>query len=156
MLIFDNGHSMVTFLNEHFKTDDLKDHYLINDEMLAIRRKNTRGECGVSGSRKLHLIAVNADGEWFNMEHYQDQDYVLNLSFFEENVGNTEDKRSEVSVILGNDIDDDEDECTNEESDFRDRSNYLFEVITPGTFVVMRCPENSIELFFVGEVLTKV
>ena len=80
----------------------------------------------------------------------------MNLSFFEENVGNTEDKRSEDSVILGNDIDDDdEDECTNEESEFRDRSNYLFEVITPGTFVVMQCPENSIELFFVGEVLTK-
>ena len=97
---FEDAKSMVTFLNEHFKTDDLKDHFLINDEMLAIRQKNNRGECGVSGSRKLHLIAANADGEWFNMEHYQNQNYVLNLSFFEENVGNTEDKRSEVSVIL--------------------------------------------------------
>ena len=96
------------------------------------------------------MIAVSPEGNCFTKEHYKDEGYVLNLSFFE------------TQLLTNITKDNHEENEDNEEEGEEDivvrevhRIEYLYDVIDSGTFVAMRCPANSLEQFFVGEVLMK-
>ena len=79
------------------------------------------------------------------MDHYQNQEFILNLDFSNTNSSPQEHIEPEVNedpeydkvLVNNNDLD-----C-------------LYETIESGTFIAMRCPSNSLELFFVGEVVFK-
>ena len=72
------------------------------------------------------------------MDHYQNQEYILNLDFSNTNSSPQEHIEPEVNedpeydkvLVNNNDLD-----C-------------LYETIESGTFIAMRCPSNSLELFF--------
>ena len=117
--------------------------------MTAEKRRKTCGTHIINGSRKMHLIAVSPDGKFFTTEHYKCEEYVLNLSFFENQLQTniTEDNREE--------NEDHEEEVEDTVCGEAHRKKYLNNVIDSGTFVAMRCPANSLEQFFVGEVLMK-
>ena len=53
-----------------------------------------------------------------------------------------------------NDSDNDDENIIDEGDIITNRNTYLY-VIETGTFVAMRCPTNSLELLFLGEVLSK-
>ena len=146
---FEKAEDMVVFLKDQFKNDETKEHYYIDAEVVAEERKKPRSTFCIKGNRKMHLIAVSPGGEVFTMLHYRDEAYVLNLSFFD---------KPQVKTIVNMELENNGEEEEDSDSDeimTANRNDYLHEVIEPGTFVALRCPVNSLELFFVVEALAK-
>ena len=77
------------------------------------------------------------------MEHYQDQDSVLYLDF----PFNIDEGRECTEVLAA-----EEDPCI---ESIDQNPDTLYDVIEPSTYITLLCPSNSIELFFVAEVLNK-
>ena len=76
----------------------------------------------------------------FTQTHYNNDEYILNLNLpFD----------GEVEHLMA---DENEEDCVLE---IEHSLNTLFEIIEPLSFISLLCPENSIELFFVAEVLKK-
>ena len=98
---------------------------------------------------------MNPKGDFFTMVHYQDQDFVTNLNFFHSNLTEKKNTMEENDVEDENDSDDDDENIIDEGDVITNRNTYLYDVIETGTFVAMRCPTNSLELFFLGVVLSK-
>ena len=135
---------MINFLKDHFekKDDNTKAYYFVDKNHTAALRRKPCHEYIVKGCRKFHLIAVNPKGELITIKHYNDENISnLNFSFDCSNI--SEEYTPELTA---------EEDCV---QNFEQNPHKLFHVIEPFTFFSLLSPSNSIELFFLAEVLDK-
>ena len=126
----------VSFLKEYFVNDDSKEHYLIDDTETARVRKQKRGDFNLEPCKKYHGIVVDSD------------DTFSKSMFFR-------DVRIEPLFHSG-DVDEfNVDDEYDYEKAFALNHDTVFELVEPGTYVVMRSPTDAIESIFIAEVQNK-
>ena len=132
---FESAEKMLSFLKEYFVNDDSKEH-LIDDAETAQVCKQKRGEFNLEPCRKYHVIAVDSD------------DTFSKSLFFR-------DVRIE-SLFHSGDVDEfNVDDEYDYEKAFALNHDTVFELVEPGTYVVMRSPTDAIESIFIAEVQNK-
>ena len=133
---------MTLFLKNHFKNDSQKEYHLVEEELTAKLRQQGREERPVHGCKKAHIISFYPDGDTIKL-------WGTMKDCLEENEAEI-DVEVEVDVEADDEIDFDMElehvwsESTNEKE--------LFDLIEVNSFVVIRSPPNSLELFHLMKV----
>ena len=126
---FEDANEMVSFLQEKKKNDVSKKYHLIDHKITSLERIYERSEYVINGCMSYHMISVDRDGvfDYKKILHVNDviEEEVQNEVGSEEN-----DNDNELIVTI-------------------------YDVIQPGTYVGLRSPSSSIELFFVVKVMGK-
>ena len=141
---FETSNEMKYVLENHFKENATKLFRVINPQDLIDKRKDLKSN-KLEGCRKMHMIEVDQDGDFTTRVVLDVHDESLcSLNFAgDEGTGD----------CFDNDFEGDEDveEQVNSSLD----RQILYEVIENGDYIGLRCPPESIELFYVVEVLQK-
>ena len=147
---FKNAQEMTSFLKNRFQNDPKKEHHLIEDKKAANLRKKGREERFVSGCSSAYVISIFPDGKtvktWKTIKDFiqENEDDDIDDDNAGDNAGNNADNACDNTGV-----DEDEDvdfgigdvwtECVEDAE--------LFGLIDVKTFVAIRSPSNSLELF---------
>ena len=140
---FPNALSMVEYLLRYFldRNDESKEHYFIDEEKLAVKRREEKHEFIVRPCRAYHLIAVNSKGDFGKRLYYKGEDLKGIFSNSEGCASRNDEAQEEVH---------DEDIV---EDGFALDTSTVAELVQVGTYVALRSDlSKSLESFFLVEV----
>ena len=135
---FNTAEEMIKFLNDYFRNDNTKEHHLISTSENAELRKMKKIEHKMKNCRKFRVIAVNKDRKFFIALYFRWAD-ITKYIVEEDDVCNT--YVDDVTEIEEDDAD-----------QFLLNQDTLYELVEPGTYIGLRSPPNTLELFFIAEV----
>ena len=135
---FNTAEEMIKFLNDYFRNDNTKEHHLISTSENAELRKMKKIEHKMKDCRKFRVIAVNKDRKFFIALYFRWAD-ITKYIVEEDDVCNT--YVDDVTEIEEDDAD-----------QFLLNQDTLYELVEPGTYIGLRSPPNTLELFFIAEV----
>ena len=133
------------FLKDYFKSDDSKEHFLVDAAETAKIRKQKREEFKIDPCRKFHVIWVNSEGSTGKVLFIRDNKIVENICSKDYEIEHDDND---------NELEYDADEYNYEEG-FMLNQDTVFELVEPGIIVGTRSPPTAIESFFVAEVMDK-
>ena len=142
---FKCAEKMMKFLKDYFKSDDSKEHFLVDAAETAKIRKQKREEFKIDPCRKFHVIWVNSEGSTGKVLFIRDNKIVENSCSKDYEIDHDDND---------NELEYDADEYNYEEG-FMLNQDTVFELVEPGIIVGMRSPPTAIESFFVAEVMDK-
>ena len=156
-LWFPNASAMVGYLNNYFKDDPSKNHFLIDEQVTAKLREQPRRGHKITDCKKIYCIAFNQYGECMTREHLNIKDEsIFKLKFKAGYENEDDDDDSDVDDVNsdnhGEDLVNDNIE---EVMEYEARNLILFEIITPDSYIGLRSPPESLELFFAAKVVSK-
>ena len=118
----------------NIKGDDSKEYSHINEEKTSKICAKKQGEHILKPCRCYHLIAVDTDGNFSKVLYFRNVDF----SELSHGSGKSFDTVSEGIFLIS-----------------AYAQDTIFELTEPGTYVRLRSPLNSIEQFFIAEVINK-
>ena len=147
-LWFLDAESMAVYCQKHFEGDSSKSYHLIDPESTASERQKPREAHPLAGCMKYHMIAVDKHGV-FTTRIVLDpnDDQLLNL-YFNVPADNVDESITEIL---------EEPEKVLDLPEVEDSSlpPMLFEITPLCSYIGLRSPPSSLELFFVVKVLAK-
>lgn len=139
---------MVEYLTCVFADDMTKHYHIIDSETTSNQRKQQRTGHILKGCMSFHMISVNPDGVFTTKQVLDISDSTLTSLDFSGDV--IEEQVEEVVEELFAENEEILDHQGNDQL-----APMLYEVIEPDTYVGLRSPPSSLELFFVVKVLNK-
>ena len=138
---------MCTFLKKCFIDDDSKYHFVVDPKTTAAIRENARKEHKIKGCRSSHVIVFTAGGDVFTRKVIDGSKEMMELKFDESNNSSYND----------DDSDDEEQQEGPEDVTYIDiiHAPGIYAEIKEGSFVGIRAPAGSQDLFYVVEVIEK-
>ena len=135
---FSSAQEMVDYLGTRFMSDVTKEYFLLVDKMAATQRAEGRQEYPIRGCQAEHVLSFNPQGCAM----------IKNLKDY-------------VNEVDGGDYEEEESDVANDDNDEEENDNWIltapaiFETIEEDSFVAIRAPPSSMELFYVMKVLKK-
>ena len=145
---FNSAEEMVSFLRE--VTNDTKKHYeLIDDRVTAKQRSKKKAGHPIKYTQSFHMVAVDPHGNFTTKTILDVDDDLVSMNFLTEGINEV--------VLFENMLT--EEELSEEDELERPEDIVLppmvYEVIEAESFVGLRSPPKSLELFFVVKVIDK-
>jgi hypothetical protein len=128
-----------------------KEYYFVDEVETAKRRRKKAMELKREGCMSFCLMAVNSEGQWMVRQHLDiDDDNIVNMTF------DDPEYLYDINNIEYEEYDDDEDIVKNmvpipDEQCFP----VIFEMVEPKTFIGLRSDSESLEEFYIVEVVYK-
>ena len=138
---FPGAIQMVQYLSKYFESDQNKEYHFIDQEYIAALRRDVQTEeLPIHPCRVFHLFAFNKDGDYIKELYFRNPNFK---TIFQGKINDNEVSTLEMNL---------EETHTDSWSLITDS---IYELVEPGTFVGLRSPSNSVEPFFVAEILNK-
>ena len=150
-LWFNDVDEMQQYLVDHFKDKDNFFHFVIDEVTNASLRTIEKIGHKIKGCRKKHLISISPEGKVFTLQFLFDDDNIFTLNFKEvSNFVNVTDDPDE-----NEEVEDEDDEVYSRGLGEMFDKSVIFDVISEGTYIGLRSPPGSLELFYVVKVSKK-
>ena len=138
---FPGAIQMVQYLSKYFESDQNKEYHFIDEEYIAaLQRDVQKEELPIHPCRVFHLFAFNKDGDYIQELYFRNTNFK---TIFQGKINDNEVSTLEMNL-----------EETHTDS-WSLNTDSIYKLVEPGTFVGLRSPSNSIEPFFVAEILNK-
>ena len=149
---FKDAAAMKTFLDKEYITDggSKKEYYLVDNKETAARRRRGRKTLKRDGCMKFCLMAVNQRGQWMVRENLDINDENIVKFIFDDAENCYDANEFDYTEIV-------DEESTRKEREVPDDLllPIVYEVVTPGDFVALRSESQSLEQFYIVQVVSK-